>query len=128
MIVLGIGALIYLFGKAMCGDDPMGKYLSPDAKHEVVYYVRDCGATTGFVDHVEIDGTKILISEAYDGKYPALSVNWISNGEVSIRVSTSTTAIRIYGKPLDHYRSVKISFDPKIIESYNEYQRRMEVQ
>lgn len=128
VITLGLWSFIYLFGKAMCGDEPIEKYQSPDSKHEIIYYIRDCGATTGFVDHVEIDGTTLLISEAKDGKIPALHLNWVTNKEISIEVSTTTRDLRVYRKPLDSYKDINISLDPKITRSYGAYLNKMEVQ
>ena len=124
LIVVGIWVSIYLFGKSMCGDDPIGKYLSPDTKYEVVYYVRDCGATTGFVDNVEIDNTLIFRGEAKNGTYPTLKVIWTDDNTVSILVASSTTDLRIFREPKVHYRDINIQYDRKIIESYQKWKMR----
>ncbi len=102
----------------MCGDEVIGKYISPDSRHTINYFVRDCGATTGFIDHVEIDSTPIFIGEARDGKNPALEINWIDNKKVSIEVSTTTNNLIIYRKPVEYYQGISIQYNQKIMDSY----------
>jgi hypothetical protein len=122
--ILCIYLMLFLFVASMCGDEPIETYLSPDSIHEAKYFIRDCGATSGFIDHVEIDGTTVLISEAKDGKIPALHLDWISNNEISIGVSTTTTDLRVYRKPLNSYKEIEINLDPKIMSSYDAFLKR----
>jgi hypothetical protein len=38
----------------MCGEENIGEAYSPDRSYLARAYVRDCGATTGFVTHVNL--------------------------------------------------------------------------
>lgn len=123
--ILGFIAVIIYIGysvtQGMCGDNVIGKYISPDTRHTINYFVRDCGATTGFVDNVEIDNTLIFRGEAKDGSYPTLKVTWINDDTISILVATSTTDLRIYREPTVHYKDINIQYDRKIIDSYQKW-------
>ncbi len=116
--------IIYSFTNGMCKDEIIGKYISPDTKHTINYFVRDCGATTGFVNNIELDSNLIVRAEPNDGGYAPFRVRWIDDEHILIEVVASTTSMRIYKQPLSNYRGIDISLDPKIISSYNAYQRR----
>lgn len=112
--------IVYSSIKGMCGDEIIGKYISPDTKHTINYFVRDCGATTGFVNNVEIDGNLILRAEPNDGNLSApFQIVWSDNNKVFIGVATSTNSFRIYTEPIDEYKDIQIVLDQKIIKSYH---------
>lgn len=116
--------ILYLFINSGCGNEIIGKYVSPDTKHTINYFIIDCGATTGFANNIEIDGSLILRAEPNDGDYAPFRVKWIGDRHVFIEVVASTTSMRIYKQPLSNYRGIVISFDPKIISSYDAYKKR----
>ena len=112
--------IVYLFTTGMCGDKVIGKYVSPDAKHTIDYFVRSCGATTGFVNNIELDGNLILRAEPNDGNLSApFQIIWDGNKKVSIGVETTTNSFRIYTKQMDKYGDIDIQLDQKIIDSYH---------
>lgn len=112
--------ITYSFTKAMCGDEIIGKYMSPDTNHTINYSVRGCGATTGFVNNIELDGNLILRAEPSDGNLSApFQITWIDNKNIIIKVATSTNSFRIYKKPLDKYKDIGIQLDQKIMDGYH---------
>ena len=120
-----IAIVVYSLIEGMCGEEVIGRYISPDTKHTINYFVRDCGATTGFVNNVEIDGNLILRAEPNDGSLSSpFQIVWNDNNEVSIKVATSTNSFRIYKEPLSEYKNIQINFDQKITDSY---QRSMKI-
>ena len=113
VIILGVALLIYLFFRGMCGEESVGVFPSPNGRHEVSYYIKDCGATTYYVDNIELDGKNILRAEA---RYPdgvPFSIQWTDNTHVSIETSTSTENVTVY-KITDTYNGIDILFDEKI--------------
>lgn len=108
-IVIGIALLWYLFGKAMCGDTIVGIYESPNRKHEIKYYERNCGATTTYVHNVELDGKNIL-RYTYGHQ---VSINWIDDNRVSVGMASSSPYMRIY-KILTNYKNIQVIFDENI--------------
>lgn len=103
--ILGIG---YFLLPSFCDDIQYGKFISPDGRHEIKYYERGCGATTPFVENIELDGKTIL--RTVPGVY---SINWVNNNQVKITSATSTTYLKIY-KILDKYGTISIVFDDRI--------------
>ncbi len=111
--------IIYLLVNGMCGDEVIGEYISPDSKHVINYFVRDCGATTGFANNIEIDGNLILLAEPNDGNLSSpFQITWNDNNKVSIKVATNTNSFRIYTKPINQYKNIQIDLDQKIIDNY----------
>lgn len=113
LIILGIGLIFYFFAKGLCGDTQIGKYQSPDSKYEVNYYERDCGATTPFVENIELNGRTILRAVTYGNKDYPFQVKWINSQKVSVTTASSTTSMRIYKISKD-YKNIQIIFDDKI--------------
>ncbi len=113
LIALGIMALFYLFAKGLCGDTQIGKYQSSDSRYEVNYYERDCGATTAFVENLELNGQTILRATTYGNNDYPFSVKWVGNQKVSVTTASSTTSVRVY-RIHDTYKNIQIIFDDKI--------------
>ncbi|MFA6294861.1 MAG: DUF5412 family protein [Candidatus Paceibacterota bacterium] len=115
LIVLAIGFLFYFIAKDLCDDTQIGKYKSSDSKYEVNYYRRGCGATTPFVENLELNGKTILRAVAFgEGNYDdPFQIKWINNQQVSVVTTSSTTSMRIY-KISESYKNVKVIFDEKI--------------
>jgi hypothetical protein len=80
-----------------CGNRIAAEHVSPDARHRVVVFARDCGATTGFSAQVSVLGTdEVMENEAGNafvvkasGDTPeainaAVSVTWNGANEVVI--------------------------------------------
>ncbi len=110
--------ILYSFAKGMCGYEVVGKYISPDKKHTVDYFIKDCGVATGFVNNIEIDGKLILRAEPNNGESAPFKIVWDNNEKLSIRVATNTTSFRTYNKLLNNYKNIEIKLDQKIIDSY----------
>lgn len=55
LLVVVIGTF-WFFAPDMCGNEILAEYPSPDEKHRVVVFQRDCGATTGFSTQASILG------------------------------------------------------------------------
>lgn len=109
----------YLFWKGMCRDEVIGKYISPDTRHTISYFVRDCGAASGFGNHIELDDKLILQAEPKDGNLSApFQITWINNKKVSIKVATTTKNLNIYTEPIHQHKDIQIELDQKIIDSY----------
>ena len=109
IVALTLAILWYLFGKIMCGDDQFVKYQSPNDKHEIVKYRRNCGATTTYVYNVELDGKTIL---SYTYGEPVL-VEWIDDRNVSIDMASSSPHMETY-KILENYKNIQINFGQNI--------------
>lgn len=105
----------YILGKVFpCGTESIGTYISPDKEHEVNYYVVDCGATTYFVDNVELDGKTIFKGELRYPKGQALFVKWVNDDEILVEVAPTTESIKVF-KLIDTYKDIQIIFDEKIM-------------
>lgn len=113
LIVLGLWLLFYLFGKAMCGDDQFVKYQSPNQRHEIVSYRRNCGATTTYVYNVKLDG-KTILRYTYG---ESISVKWIDDKNVFIETASSSPYMKTY-KILENYNNIQINFGQDIKNSY----------
>lgn len=116
LVALILAVLWYLLGKMLCGDDRLVKYQSPNEKHEIVSYRRNCGATTPFVENLELNGQTILRAVTYGNKDYPFQVKWIDNQKVSVTTASSTTSMRIYTMSKD-YKNIQIIFDDKIENS-----------
>lgn len=53
-VPLAIVGLFLYTTSDMCGNEVYSEMLSPDGKHKVVVFQRDCGATTGFSTQISI--------------------------------------------------------------------------
>lgn len=113
LVVLILAVSWYLLGKMLCGDDRFVKYQSPNEKHEIVSYRRNCGATTPFVENLELNGQTIFRATTYGNKDYPFQVKWIDNQKVSVTTASSTTSMRIYTMSKD-YKNIQIIFDDKI--------------
>lgn len=126
-IILALGILIvvvvitstivwYMLGRIFCGDDQFENYQSPNEKHQVVSYRRNCGATTTYVYNVELDGKNIL---RYTYGEPVV-VKWVDDKNVSVSMASSSPYMRIY-KILDDCKNIKIYFDQNIKDGHSSY-------
>ena len=115
-IAIVMGLLYYAFtmlADDMCGNTQIGAYKSPDSKLEINYYERDCGATTPFVENIELDGQTILRAVTYGNSDHPFTVKWIDAQKVSVTTASSIVSMRIY-KMQDAYEDIRIIFDDKI--------------
>jgi hypothetical protein len=93
--VLTIGACIVVFwsvGDSLCGSEIFQEVFSPDGKHKVVVFQRDCGATTGFRTHISVfdSGTtlkdqtgNIFQADGYPDWF-SIKVTWIDDQHIVI--------------------------------------------
>lgn len=109
--IIGIFSLMYFIAGSMCGEGQIGKYMSPNLKHEMTYYKRDCGAADSGAFNIDLDGTTLL--RAYSFSSNPYTVTWTDDWHVFIGTAASTTHVRIY-KIRDKYRDIEITFDEKI--------------
>jgi hypothetical protein len=109
--IIGFFALIYFFVGSMCGESQIGKYISPNLKHEVTYYRRDCGAMDSGAFNIDLNGTTLL--RAYSFSTNPYTVTWTDDQHIFIGTAASTTGVRIY-KIRDKYRDIDVTYDDKI--------------
>ncbi|MFY9554348.1 MAG: hypothetical protein WAV47_06460 [Blastocatellia bacterium] len=96
-VVLGTGCLSLAGG---CGNEVIREIESPDKKHRVVVFQRDCGATTGFSTQVSIlpgttrlpeEGGNVFACDTDHGKAPTgpgggppVEIEWKGNDSLLI--------------------------------------------
>jgi hypothetical protein len=107
-----------LFG---CGDDVTRRALSPDGQWLAAVFVRNCGATTGFVTYVVIveagaspdDDGKVFVAEAGEAPQgpkggPDVRLRWVGPDRLLVAYDERTEvffqAVRLRGLTID-YRS-----------------------
>ncbi len=52
-VLIGAGAL-FLHFDPLCGEDLMSEQTSPDGRYVAAWMIRNCGATTSYVNHVNL--------------------------------------------------------------------------
>lgn len=98
-LFVGVVAAFWYFAPDLCGNEVIAEYPSPSARHRVVVFKRDCGATTGFSTHASIleveedldnESGNVFASDANHGAAPAgpggtpvLFVTWESESSVT---------------------------------------------
>ena len=89
---LAVAGLVAYVTNDMCGNDMFSEVLSPNGKHKVVVFQRDCGATTGFSTQISIMGSNDELENEsgniyiIDGHPKDVSpvINWASDTELNI--------------------------------------------
>ena len=120
-LICGLIGLIGFWGVSlildgMCGNDIVLKKVSPDNKHNVFVFNRDCGATTGFSTQISIldddeeldnESGNLFISEGYPSN---VIVKWVDSHTLEI----TGTGGRIFKKEKT-YLEIKILY-PEYVE------------
>jgi len=90
VIIIGIIGFRYYALSDLCANTLITSSLSPDGKWSVVFFERNCGATTGFSSQVSLiqadeelenDAGNIYIAEGYPENY---KIQWTSNTSVTV--------------------------------------------
>lgn len=91
-VPLAIAGLFIYATSDMCGNEMYSEVLSPNGKHKVVVFQRDCGATTGFStqisiiesdDELENESGNIYIIDGHP-RDVSPSTKWASDTELRI--------------------------------------------
>ena len=68
ILVLVIAAIGFLHFNPLCGEDVIQEVRSPDGRYVAVSMERNCGATTGYVEHVNLRAAnKKFSSDFFNG-------------------------------------------------------------
>ncbi len=83
-------------GCGLCSDDALVAVFSPDRRYEARAFVRNCGATTPYVTHVELSYARRWFRNPVSvytatGEHP-IDLVWTSNEALSIRCRTCPSA------------------------------------
>lgn len=91
--ILLLGALL-LSGCGVCGEDKLAETSSPDNKYVATVFRRGCGATTGFLFHVNIRDSNGSFSADHRGaiedgqifltREGKIDINWKGNKNLQI--------------------------------------------
>jgi len=74
MTIISLVAALLLGGCGVCGEDKLAESSSPDNKYVATVFRRGCGATTGFLYHVNI--------RSFDGSFSADHRGVIEDGQI----------------------------------------------
>ena len=79
---------VVVAGCGLCGDEDVVDVPSPDARYVARSFVRSCGATTGYVTHVELRRNRFWLAGAQsiyvaNGRYD-LAIAWDGPAELRI--------------------------------------------
>jgi hypothetical protein len=86
-----------------CGEEMTGQETSPDRAYTATTYVRNCGATTSYVTHVNVHRTSKSLRAAWDGAVregevvsikgnDRVNVKWLNPRSVEVRVRSIDAA------------------------------------
>ncbi|MGH8454337.1 MAG: DUF5412 family protein [Nevskiales bacterium] len=90
-LVLFVGLYIFMYhffasgGLSLCGEELISESVSPDGKYVAAVYIRNCGATTGYVTHVNV--------RRHDEEFSADSSGVIRQGGVFLVKGSEKTKI-----------------------------------
>jgi hypothetical protein len=103
----------------MCGNTTLRSAPSPDQQKRAYYFLRDCGAMSGFTGYVtvvgegeEMDsaGSNALVFDAPNGvSWEQVDVTWLGDSELRVSYPAGS---EIYRK-LDNVDDVKVIFVPR---------------
>ena len=84
-------ALVYfligmqILGSSVCGDEILQQQNSPTGSHELIYFIRDCGATTDFVTQIKVvsqNKEKTILT--INGSHKNIEWKWDTSNDLSI--------------------------------------------
>lgn len=99
LLLAGLIMVGWYISSALCSDELVGKYKSPDNRHEIVYSIENCGATSPYVGNIFLDGKKIVSVKDTDN----VKLNWMGSETVHIEYAGT----KVYSFVKD-YEGVKI--------------------
>lgn len=117
-IVLSVVALVFA-GCSMCGEDKLAEAISPGNRYVVTVFRRGCGATSGFLYHVNLKTSTDSFSPDTKGIIESGQIFITREGKISVRwIDDKTLQVTCDGCPKDHkpkmenaWNDVSISYD-----------------
>jgi hypothetical protein len=104
----------------MCGERQLTQSESPDGKYIATFFERDCGATSGYVRHVNLKerGSWVLPSlegyqeegQVFVGDGRKVDLIWNGNKALLIKCEECSADSRVYLQ--SSWRDVSISYQP----------------
>lgn len=90
--VLVLGATLFS-GCGTCGEEVVAQHPSPDGEHVAILFVRNCGATTPYVTHVNIADAARELDTDWDGAIRARQIASYKDREPVEILWSSTSSI-----------------------------------
>ena len=117
-ILLSAAALV-LSGCSMCGEDKLAEVRSPGDSYVATVFRRGCGATSGFLFHVNLRTSTGSFSPDTKGSIEGGQIFLTREGKISVRWEDNKTLhVTCDGCPKDHkptmettWKDVSVSYD-----------------
>ena len=117
-IILSVATLV-LSGCGMCGEDKLAEVSSPGTNYVATVFRRGCGATSGFLFHVNLRTSADSFSPDTKGIIEDGQIFLTREGKISVRWKDSKTLqVTCDGCPKDHspimensWNDISISYD-----------------
>jgi len=118
LAILGVGGALVVHFNPLCGEEMVMEKAAPDGRYVAVLMTRNCGATTGYVAHINIrSASSQLRADFFDGtikdgeiwgssKYSGERFCWSSSRHIEIGYPPEDG-----GHPQKTWRDVTISDD-----------------
>src|SRR5687767_8643943 len=101
-IILSVAGLVFA-GCSMCGEDKLAEAISPGNTYVVTVFRRGCGATSGFLYHVNLRTSTGSFSPDTKGIIESGQIFITREGKISVRwIDDKTLQVTCDDCPKDH--------------------------
>lgn len=94
LLLVVISATVLTWSCRLCGERQIAESLSPDQQYVAAVYVRDCGATTAYVTHVNLERRGDIPRTTWTGTIVRNELMSVE-GESSVSISWNQNSVEL---------------------------------